>query len=227
MFLAKALIPTAAYDPVTSFTPIASYSKFPFILVSSTTLPVHSYKEFAALAKAQPGKLNYGASTPGSPPHILAEMFKSQSGLDIFGINYKGSADAVTRFLAGDVQMMVDAWPSIGPMLAANKARALLVTSNTRNPKIPDVPTAPEAGMPDYIVESYLGFVGPAGMAEASVNRFNREVAKVMATKEMADVMDRMSMEVFINTPTQFAELIKKDWPKWNSAVKTANIKVQ
>ena len=227
MFLAKALIPTAAYDPVTSFAPLGSYCKFPFILVSNVTVPVHTAKEFMDLAKAQPGKLNYGASTPGSPPHILAELFKSQARVDIFGINYKGSADAVTRFLAGDVQMMVDAWPSIGPMLAAKKARALLVTSNTRNSKIPEVPTAPEVGLPDYIVESWLGFVGPAGTSDAIVTRFNSDLAKVMATREMAEGMDNFSMEVFTNTPEQFAARIRSDWQKWSGAVKAAGIKVQ
>ena len=227
LMLAKALIPTAAFDPVTSFSPIGAFAKITFIVATSTSLPATNLKEFIALAKSQPGKLNNGTSTPGSPPHILSEMFKLQAGIDMVGITYKGSAESVTRFLGGDVQMLVDAYPSIGPLITAGKARALLVTSTTRFKKLPDVPTAAEAGLPDYSVESWLGLVGPAGTPDAAVRRINAELQKTMAPKEMADAMEKIGLDVFTNTPEQFAALIKSDWPKWNNAVRRAGIKAQ
>lgn len=227
MMLAKALIPTARYDPITSFVPVGTFAGITFIVVVNTSLPARTLKEFLDLARAQPGKLNYGSSTPGSPPHMFAEMFKSQTGVDIFGITYKGSAEAAARFIAGDVQMMVDAWPTIGPMISSGKAAPLLVTSASRSKKLPNVPTAVEAGLPDYAVESWLGLVAPVGTPDAVVRRLNEELLKVMAPKEAADAMDRIGLEVFTTTPEQFAALIRRDWPKWSAAVKAARIKAQ
>src|SRR5687768_7299741 len=117
MILGKALFPKAAFDPVTSFEPISLYSKTTFIVASSTSLPARDLKSFIALAKSQPGRLSYSSSTPGSPPHILCEMFKTQAGVDILGVTFKGSADAATAFMGGQVQMMCDAAPTIGPLV--------------------------------------------------------------------------------------------------------------
>ena len=225
MLLAKALIPTAGYDPITSFIPVGSFAGITFIVAVSSSLQVKTVQEFVDYAKARPGKLNYGASTPGSPPHMFAEMFKSQAGVNIVGINYKGSADAAARLIAGDVQMMVDAWPTIGPMIAPGKVTPLLVTSSVRTRKLPEVPTATEAGMPDYTAESWLGLVAPIGTDETIVRRISDELQKIMATKDMADAMDRLGVDVFSRTSEQFAAIIRRDWPKWSAAVKAAGIK--
>jgi len=227
MLLAKALIPTAAYDPLTSFAPIGTFAKTTFIVVSSPSLPARTLKEFVALAKKQPGKLNYGGSTPGTPPHILAEMFKAQAGVDIFGINYKGSADAVTRFLAGDVQMVVDSYAILGPLIKSNKAIALLVTSAARSKNLPDVPTAAEVGMPDYAVESWFGLVAPAGTPAPVVRRLNAELVKTVAQKDIIDAIEKLGLETITSTPEQFAATIRTDWPKWSAAVKASGAKAQ
>ena len=104
LVMSKALFPNAAFDPITSFDPISLFAKTSFIVVSHPSVPARNLKEFLALAKSQPGKLNYGSSTPGSPPHILSEMFKAQAGVDIVGITFKGSADAASAFMGGTVQ---------------------------------------------------------------------------------------------------------------------------
>ena len=227
MILAKALIPKAAYDPLTSFVPIGTYAKTSFIVVSSPSLPARTLKEFLGLAKSQPGKLNYGSSTPGSPPHILAEMFKTQAGVDIFGITYKGSADAVTRFLSGDVQMMVDSYAILGPLISANKARALLVTSSSRSKKLPDVPTAREAGLPDFAVESWFGLVAPTGTPDAAVRRMNAELVRTMAFKDIIAAIERLGLDITTSTPEEFSATIRRDWPKWSAAVKASGAKTQ
>jgi tripartite-type tricarboxylate transporter receptor subunit TctC len=227
MFLAKALIPTAAYDPLTSFAPVGIFAKTQFIVVAHPSLGVNTLKDFVDLAKKQPGKLVYGSSTPGSPPHVLAEMFKDQAGVDILGIPYKGSADAVTRFLANDVQMMVDAYAILGPLITSGKARALMVTAKQRMKQLPDVPTAVEAGMPNYAVESWFSFVAPAGTPDGVVRRFNAELVRTMKDRAVIEAIDKLGLETYVSTPEEFGQIIKTDWPKWRDAVKAAGVKPQ
>jgi tripartite-type tricarboxylate transporter receptor subunit TctC len=222
LLLSKALFPNAAFDPITSFDPIGVFAKVSFVVASHSSLPARNLKEFLALAKAQPGKLNYGSSTPGSPPHILAEMFKAQAGVDIVGVTFKGSADAATAFLAGNVQMMVDAMPTIGPLVSANKAIPLLVTSSVRRKDLPDVPTAIEAGMPDYQVDSWLGLVAPAGTPDPVLRRLNNEIVKAMAVKQIADGIIKIGLDPTSNTIEQFRAIIKTDWPKFQAVVKAS-----
>ncbi len=226
LFLAKALLPSAPYDPL-SFVPVGIFAKQEFILITHPNLPVNTLKEFIELAKKQPGKLNYGASTPGSPPHMLAEMFKDQAGVDIFGINYKGSADAVQRFLAGDVQMLVDGYSILGPLITSGKAKALLVTSPQRMKKLPDVPTALEVGLPNYVIETFFSLVAPPGTPTAIPRRMHAEMVKTLQDKSVLEVMDRLVMAPYVSTPEELGSVIKTDWPKWNNAVKAAGIKVQ
>ena len=222
LLLSKALFPKAEFDPITSFDPISTFAKVSFVVVSHSSLPARNLKEFLALAKAQPGKLNYGSSTPGSPPHILAEMFKSQAGVDIVGVTFKGSADAASAFLAGTVQMMVDALPTIGPLVSANKAIPLLVSSSERRKELPEVPTALEAGMPDYQVDSWLGLVAPAGTPDTVLRRLNNEINKAMATREVAEGMVKIGLDPTSSTIEQFRAIVKTDWPKFQAVVKAS-----
>ena len=227
MLLTKALIPTADYDPITSFAPIGTFARTTFILVSSSDLPARNLKEFLDLARKQPGKLNYGAALPGTPPHILAEMFKSQAGVDLFGIYYKGSADMVTRFIAGDFQMMIDSYAVFGPVIRSNKAIPLLVTSAARSEKLPEVPTAREVGLPDFTVASWQGLVAPAGTPDAIIRRVSGELLKIVASKEIAAAFEKLGLETMSSTVEEFAAQIRADWPKWNAAVKASGAKAQ
>ena len=226
LFLAKALLPSAPYDPL-NVVPVGIFAKQEFILITQPSLPVNNLREFIDLAKKQPGKLNYGGSTPGSPPHMLAEMFKDQAGVDIFGINYKGSAEAVQRFLAGDVQMLVDGYSILGPLITSGKAKALMVTSPQRMKKLPDVPSALELGMPNYVIETFFSLVAPPGTPAAIPRRIHAEMVKTLQDKQVLEVMDRLVMAPHVSTPEELGTVIKNDWPKWNNAVKAAGIKVQ
>lgn len=227
MLFAKALFPKAAFDPVTSFDPISFIAKTNFIAAAQSSLPIKNLRDLIALAKSQPGKLSYGSSTPGSPPHILAEMFKAQAGVDILSVTFKGSADAATAFLGGTVQMIFDAYPTIGPLVSSGKAIPLVVTGSTRKKELPDVPTAVEAGMPDYAVESWIGIVSVAGTPEPILRRLNAEVVKIMATKEAQDGMVKIGLEPASNSIEQFRAVVKSDWPKWNAAIKAAGVTSQ
>ncbi len=227
LLFAKALFPKAAFDPVTSFDPISFIAKTNFIAAAQSSLPIKNLKDLIALAKAQPGKLSYGSSTPGSPPHILAEMFKALAGVNILSVTYKGSADAGTAFLSGTVDMIFDAYPTIGPLVTSGKGIALVVTGSTRKKELPDVPTAVEAGMPDYAVESWIGLVSVAGTPEPVLRRLNAEVVKIMATKEAQDGMVKIGLEPASNSIEQFRAVVKSDWPKWSAAIKAAGVTSQ
>jgi tripartite-type tricarboxylate transporter receptor subunit TctC len=123
--------------------------------------------------------------------------------------------------------MMVDSYAILGPLISSNKARALLVTSAARSKKLPDVPTAAEAGLPDYAVESWFGMVAPAGTPDAAVRRFQGELAKTMAVKEVIDAIERLGLDTVTMSPDEFAAAIKRDWPKWSAAVKASGAKTQ
>jgi tripartite-type tricarboxylate transporter receptor subunit TctC len=222
MILGKALFPKAQFDPVTSFEPISLYSKTSFIVASSVSLAPRNLQDFVALAKSQPGKLSYGSSTPGSPPHILCEMFKTQAGVDILGVTFKGSADAASAFMGGTVQMLCDAAPTIGPLVSSGRAVPLVVTSAQRRKDMPNVPTAAEAGMPDFNVESWIGLVAPAKTPMPILQRLNAEVVKTMASKEAADGIAKIGLEPTSNSIEQFRALIKSDWPKFAAVVKAS-----
>ncbi|MFM9966831.1 MAG: Bug family tripartite tricarboxylate transporter substrate binding protein [Burkholderiales bacterium] len=227
LLFAKALFPKAAFDPITSFDPVSLFAKTNFVAVAQSSLPIKNLRDLIAYAKANPGKLSYGSSTPGSPPHIIAEMFKSQAGVDILSVTYKGSADAGAAFLGGTVQMIFDAYPTIGPLVSAGKAIPLLVTGSTRKKELPNVPTAAEAGMPDYTIESWIGLVSVAGTPEPVLRRLNSEVVRIMSTKDAQDGMEKIGLEPASNSIEQFRALVKSDWPKWNAAIKAAGVTSQ
>ena len=226
LFLAKALLPEAPYDPQ-AFAPVGIFAKTEFIVIAHPSLPVNTLREFIDLLKKNPGKYNYGASTPGSPPHMLAEMFKDQAGVNLFGITYKGSADAVQRFLAGDVQMMVDGYTVLGSLITSGKAKALMVSSPQRMKKLPDVPTALELNMPNYVIETFFSFVAPPGTPVAIARRMSGEIAKVTQDKQIVDAMEKLGLNAYASSPEELGNVIKNDWPKWNNAVKAAGIKPQ
>ena len=227
LLFSKALFPNAQFDPITSFDPISVFAKTTFISVVQSNLGIRNLKELIAYAKANPGKLSYGSSTPGSPPHIIAEMFKAQAGVDILSVTFKGSADASAAFMGGTVQMVFDAYPSIGPLVTAGKATPLVVTGSTRKKELPNVPTAAEAGMPEYTIESWIGLVGVAGTPEPILRRLNAEVVRIMATKEAQDGMEKIGLEPASNSIEQFRAVVKSDWPKWSAAIKAAGVKSQ
>jgi tripartite-type tricarboxylate transporter receptor subunit TctC len=227
LLISPALYANVGYDAVNSFSPVSVIGVTSFVLVVNPKLPARSVKELIDLAKAQPGKLNYGSSTLGTPPHIMAEMFKTQAAVDIFGINYKGSADAVTALLAGDVQVMIDQFAALLPLIASGKVRPLVVTSDKRVKQLPDVPAAPEVGLPGFAVESWFGVLGPKGMPADVVKRLHGELVKAIGSKDLVDALARQGLEALSSTPEEYSARLKADAPKWAAAVKASGAKVQ
>src|SRR5512144_2335881 len=172
------------YDHVKDFVPIILVAGVPNVLVVNPALPVNSVQELVAYAKANPGKLNFASSGNGTSIHLSGELFKVMAGVQMTHVPYKGSAPALQDLIGGQVQLMFDNLPPSLPQIKAGKLRALAVTTATRSPALPDLPTIAESGLPGFEASSWFGIVAPAGTPPAIVAKLNAEVAKWLASPE-------------------------------------------
>jgi tripartite-type tricarboxylate transporter receptor subunit TctC len=173
------------YDPARDFEPIALVANAPFLLLVNPEVPVKSVTELVAYAKANPGKLSYGSAGPGSPQHLSMELFKTLTGINVVHIPYKGDAPALTDLIAGHIPMMFGEPTPILPLMQQGKVRALAVSSATRLPSLPDVPTVAEAGVPAFNLVSWQMIVAPAGTPKPIVDRLHTEIKKVLDLPEI------------------------------------------
>lgn len=173
------------YDPVKDFVPIALVANAPFMLLVNPSLPVHSLGELIAYAKAHPGKLSYGSAGPGSPQHLSMELLKTMTGMDIVHIPYKGDAPALTDLIGGDIPLMFGEPTPILPLMKAGHVRPLAVSSATRLPTMPDIPTVAEAGAPGFDFVSWQMIVAPTGTPKAIVDRLHDEIKRVIDLPEI------------------------------------------
>jgi len=211
------------YDPVRDFEPVTMLGSFPLVLAANPSLPAQSVAELVQLARAAPGKYNYSA---GSTPFQLAlELLKQQAGIAVNHIAYKGSAQAVSAVLANDVQMtFVDAPPAVG-QIKAGKLRALAVTSRTRAPILPEVPTMIEAGIADFEVVLWTSLFAPAGTPRAVVERLQQQIAAILRLPEVRERMTALGIEPVGNTSEQLAAVLRADIEKWSAVAKSANVR--
>ena len=215
------------YDPARQFVPIAKVSQNHEVLVVQSAFAAKSVGELVASAKANPGKLNYGSAGHGNATHLAAELFKLRTGIDIVHVPYKGASDAVTAVLGGQVQMFFGDIAGVLPFLREGTLRALAVSSEARNPLVPDVPTMRESGVPDYVVSTYVGVVAPAGTPAAIVQRLNTAINESMTSPDAASAFARLGAEIRPATPQDFAAFLAAETRKWADVVKAANIKVE
>jgi tripartite-type tricarboxylate transporter receptor subunit TctC len=219
------MYPDMGYDPDRDLAPIARFVTVPYVLVVNPSLPVHSVKELIALARAQPGKLNYGSSGVGGVPHLAAELFKRTANIDIVHIPYNGAARAHLELVAGQVQFNFTGVTGVLSFIKAGKLRALAVPSPARSTLMPDVPTTIEAGLKDLQVSTWLGVLGPAQLRPAVIDRIYAEVARVAGSDEMRDFFRTQGAESAVMNPGEFRAFIKAERMKWGQIVKSANIK--
>jgi tripartite-type tricarboxylate transporter receptor subunit TctC len=173
------------YDPAKDFKPIALVANAPFLLLVNPQVPAKSVKELIAYAKANPGKLSYGSAGPGSPQHLSMELFKTLTGINVVHIPYKGDAPALTDLIAGHIPMMFGEPTPILPLLQQGKVRALAVSSATRLPTLPDIPTVSEAGAEGFNLVSWQMIVAPTGTPKPIVERLHTEIKKVLDLPEI------------------------------------------
>jgi len=215
------------YDPGKVFVPVAKVSQNYEALVVHPAFAAKSVAELVALAKANPGKLNYGSAGHGNATHLAAELFKLKTGIDIVHVPYKGAADAVTGVLGGQVQMFFGDIAGMLPLLQQGTLRALAISSEARNPLVPDLPTMIESGVPDYVVLTYVGVVAPAGTAAGIVGRLNAAINASLASPEVAAAFAKLGAEVRPAPPQDFADFLAAETQKWSSLARAANIRIE
>jgi tripartite-type tricarboxylate transporter receptor subunit TctC len=224
---APSLNPHLNYDPAKALAPISLLITSPYLVVVNSGIPAQSLQELISLAKSRPGELNFGSAGSGHTTHIAGEMFKIAAGVDITHIPYKGAAPAMVDLLAGRIQIKFDLPGSFSAHLKSGKVRALAVTSSRRFSQLPNVPTTDEAGLPGFEMTIWIGLVAPAGTSPEIVKRLNSEVRKASATKEVHDALVHQGFEPTVNSPEEFASLIKLDGAKWARAVKASGAKIE
>ena len=221
----ESLIPNKPFSLTRDFVPVAPINYSDLVLVIHPSVPAKTLAEFIALAKAQPGKLNYASSGPGTPYHMAGELFKAMAGIDIVHVPYKGSSGARTDILGGRVQMMFDAVTTMSEHVKAGKVRALATSGKVRSSVLPDVPTLDEAGVPGYEATIWLGIVAPKGTPPAIVNRLNAEVTRIVSNPEVKREWATQGAVAMIMTPDEFGKYIAGDIVKWERIVKISGAK--
>jgi tripartite-type tricarboxylate transporter receptor subunit TctC len=214
------------YDPAKVFVPIAKVSQNHEVLVVHPAFPAKSVAELVAYAKANPGKLNFGSAGHGNATHLAAELFKLKTGTDIVHIPYKGAAEAVTGVLGGQVHMFFGDIGGVLPLMREGTLRALAVSSEARNPLVPDLPTMIESGVPDYVVLTYIGVVAPAGTPESIISRLSAAINASLTAPEVMAAFAKLGAEVRPDSPQAFAAFLAAETQKWATVAKAANIKI-
>ena len=213
------------FDPIADFAPIGMIATLPNLLVVHPDVPARNVEELIALARAQPGKLNYGSGGVGTPNHLSAEMFKAAARIDIHHVPYKGIGPSNVAQLAGEVQLSVPGLFTVLPHVRAGKLRALAVTSRARSAVAPEVPTMIEAGLPDFEAVSWYGLLAPAKTPSAILTRLNRELVAIVADPAFRDTLLKQGNEPETGTPQQFGERIAADIARWSQVIRAAGIK--
>ena len=215
------------YDPVRDFTPITPVITFPNILVVNPALPVRSTKELVALARSNPGRLNFGTSGIGSTNHLSGELFRKAAGVKVSFVAYKGGGPATTDLVAGHIEAMFATLPSAVSFVKSGKLRGLMVTDAKRWTAVRDVPDAQEAGLPAVQVITWNGVLAPGGTPAPIVERLHQAIVKVMASQDMKDRMAALASEATTTTPEQFSEIVRKDFAKWLKVIKENGIRAE
>ncbi len=226
--ISPSIYKTIPYDPIKSFTPISKLVDSAYVLVvNPNKTSASSVKEFIEQAKAKPDALHYASSGNGSTQHLMGGLFESMSGTQLKHVPYRGSNLAMTDLIGGVVESSFAGITNALPHLATGKLKALAVTTATRAPQMPNVPTLQEAGVPGYDASNWLALLGPAGMPKDLVQRLNSEIAKIMAQPDTQKALFDAGVQVGLSTPEELAQLMQVEMSKWAKIVKTAGITME
>lgn len=222
----ETLIPNKPYSLTRDFVPVAPINYSDLVMVVNPSVSANTLPEFIALAKANPGKLNYASSGPGTPYHMAGELFKAMAGVDIVHVPYKESSAARTGVLGGQVEMMFDAVTTMSEQAKAGKVKALATTGKSRSSVMPGVPTVSEAGVPGYEAVIWLGVLAPKGTPPAVVNKLNAEITKIANRPEVRAEWAKQGAVAMTMPPDEFARYVADDIVKWEKVVKVSGAKV-
>jgi tripartite-type tricarboxylate transporter receptor subunit TctC len=216
----ESLFTKKPYSLLRDLAPVAPVNYSDLILVVHPSVPAHNLKELIALAKSKPGALNYASSGPGTPYHMAGELFKAMAGIDVVHVPHKGSAEARTSVLAGNVQMMFDAITTMAPLAQAGKVRAIATSGKTRSSITPDVPTLSEAGLPGYDAVIWLGVMTPAGTPKPIIDTLNSDIERIANSPDVKEIWTRQGAVPMRMTPEEFGKFLEQDIQKWAKVVK-------
>jgi tripartite-type tricarboxylate transporter receptor subunit TctC len=215
------------YDPVKQFVPAASIATTPLVFVVNPAVPADSMREFIALAKRDPGKLNYGSAGLGSINHLALELLNVRAGIDIMHVPYKGIAPATLDLVSGQIQAMTGTISATLPYIAEKKVKALAVTGARRAALLPNVPTWQEAGVPNADVINYWGIVAPTGTPREIIAKLNAEVNRVLAQQDVRERLEREGAEIVAGPPERLGTIIEADLAGWKKLIADAKLQLE
>jgi tripartite-type tricarboxylate transporter receptor subunit TctC len=216
----ESLVPQRKYELMRDLIPIAPVNYSDLVIVVHPSVPAKTLQEFIALAKSQPGKLNYASSGQGTPYHMAGELFKTMAGIDIVHVPYRNSGEARSGVIGGQVQMMIDAVTTMAPNIGEKQVRALATTGQARSSVLSDVPTANEAGVPGYEATIWLGLMAPAGTPRPIVDKLNAAVNAAVKRPDIVKLWNEQGAVPMAMTPDEFDKFLRGDIVKWAEVVK-------
>jgi len=224
--IAPAIFPNVKYDPIKDFVPITLVARTPYLLTVHPGVQAKSLKEFIALVKSQPGKLNYASAGSGTTTQLAMEMLKLAAGIDIVHVPFKGNGPAGTATIAGQVQALFGSMPAVLPHAKGGRLRPLAVGTSKRSSALPAVPTVAESGFPGFEVSLWLGFFAPRGTPAPVVSRLYDELVKIVNSPEMKEPFERNGADPVTTTSAELTKLMKVELDKYSKVIKAAKVRV-
>jgi len=222
----ESLIPNKPYALLRDFVGVAPINYSDLVLVANPAAGIQTVADLLKRAKAQPGRLNYASSGPGTPYHMAGELFKSMGKVSMVHIPYKGSSGARTDVIGGQVDLMFDATTTMTEQVKAGKVKAIATTGKQRSDVLPDVPTVSESGVPGYEATIWLGMMAPKGTPKAIVDTLNAAISKIASQPDVKQMWSKQGAVPMVMTPVQFEKYLNDDVAKWTHVIQTAGIKV-
>lgn len=213
------------FDSIKDFTPIGTIATTPFLLIVGPKVEAKTFQEFLALARANPGKLNYGSAGNGSVNHLLGEMLQVEAGIRITHVPYKGAPQAISDVIGGHIDSAFASAPSVIASVQQGLVRALAISSGKRAAISPETPTIAEGGVKNFDVNPWWGIFGPAGLPPSIVSKINADLAEILKAPDALEVLAKQGGTPFVSSPEEFRNLLAKDIEKWAKTIKAAGIK--
>ena len=223
--ISATLYPKLPFDPVEDFAPISLLGREPGVLVVHPALPVWSFEDFIAYARSRPGQLDYASSGNGSGQHLFMAMLATMAGLKLVHVPYKGSGQATTDLLGGQILVSIPGSAGMVGHIKAGKLRALAVTGSKRSPQLPEVPTVAESGLPGYEAYVWMGLLAPRGTPPAIIDRLHGELRQVLATDEVRTYMTNAGIEIVGSTPGEFSTFYRAERDRWAKVIRETGAK--
>lgn len=225
--IAPMLNPKISYHALRDMAPVTQAVNISYVLASHPSVPATSLPALIALAKTQPGKLNYGSSGAGTGPHLAGELLKMMAGINLVHVPYKGSAPAQVALMSGEVDLTFENFLIVMPHFKSGRLRALATTGAQRSPLMRELPTFAESGLRGYSASGWYGIVAPAATPKDVIARLNSELIRILRTPDIADRLNGMAAEPAPGTPEQFGSFLRAEIDKWAKVVKAAGMKAE